>query len=537
MKSISKVIYLVLLLLCIPLVSHAEVSLSQTTGVWYQLSSETIEFPDLQQIQSTTHARVDNLSLTGGRYLWQGVIDIQESGQYVIDFKSSSIIANFQHYILDDSNQLVAHFDGGIESDTYNPYFLRHGRQVELLPGQYSVLTIIDSPFYIGQPQPFITPLTDYVSGIKPANAMVLMCMGIYIGLGIYYLTLGLVRVRIADGMYVIFILGNMLFGGVSLLVFKELFGFKFIYALSFPILLSNMAYVAFVMSLLNINKTNYKKLFNSGRVLYLLYLLFFTVALIKPNWSLELARYGVGLFLVYGLMAGITAARRGNETARMYLIAISSFFLFGGLSISLSQVQGSNYFYIEHMGMLAVTIEVMLLALVLAHQFAEIYREKEFMQSNLEKSRRMAYTDALTGLPNRYALDNALAKLPPEGSLTFIDLDRLKYYNDRYGHARGDELLCNFASSICSVLNDKANVFRISGDEFAVISPSGDIEGVESAIDAAIALLHQCDFKLVGASRGSAYVRETETLSDFKHLADMRMYDNKKSKHSEPLD
>ncbi len=209
-------------------------------------------------------------------------------------------------------------------------------------------------------------------------------------------------------------------------------------------------------------------------------------------------------------------------------------FFILGGLSITLSQLGDGNTYHVEHVGILAVAVEVALLALVLAYQFAQVYREKEHIERHLESTRRMAHTDALTGLPNRYALDKALEVLPGTGSLTYIDLDRLKYYNDHYGHAKGDELLCSFASNISAQISRLGLVFRVGGDEFAVACPEGDAMKIEEAVDNTILLLRQCGFDLAGASRGTAYVHEAKSISDLKHLADVRMYEDKGQKLTE---
>ena len=171
-------------------------------------------------------------------------------------------------------------------------------------------------------------------------------------------------------------------------------------------------------------------------------------LAMIMPHWSLEIDRYGVGLFLTYGLVAGIVCSREGSVTARLYLCAIGVFFVLGITAISANSLNSFNL-YIEHMGLFAVAVEVMLLALVLSYQFAQLHREKEHALERMEHSNRVARADALTGLPNRIALDMALETMPQHGSLTFIDMDGLKYYNDQFGHERGDELLRAFARHI----------------------------------------------------------------------------------------
>ncbi|MBL7254139.1 bifunctional diguanylate cyclase/phosphodiesterase [Actinoplanes sp. LDG1-01] len=96
--------------------------------------------------------------------------------------------------------------------------------------------------------------------------------------------------------------------------------------------------------------------------------------------------------------------------------------------------------------------------------------------------SRRRATHDALTDLPNRELLAETVsswgdraAEENLEISLLFLDLDRFKHVNDRWGHQVGDELLCAVAARLTAQVRTQDLVCRIGGDEFviALASPS----------------------------------------------------------------
>jgi len=92
-------------------------------------------------------------------------------------------------------------------------------------------------------------------------------------------------------------------------------------------------------------------------------------------------------------------------------------------------------------------------------------------MNNLLEKLRQMdeqeiyslVYSDPLTGVGNRRAYDE-----DARGHLAIIDLDSLKYVNDTLGHRYGDRQLLNLACVLVLTFGHD-NVYRISGDEFAV--------------------------------------------------------------------
>jgi diguanylate cyclase (GGDEF)-like protein/PAS domain S-box-containing protein len=93
------------------------------------------------------------------------------------------------------------------------------------------------------------------------------------------------------------------------------------------------------------------------------------------------------------------------------------------------------------------------------------------------------ALHDPLTGLPNRALLldhlEKALARSSRDGShvaLLFFDVDRFKLVNDTRGHDVGDDLLCQIADRIRTVLRPSDLVARLGGDEFVVL-----FDGVES--------------------------------------------------------
>ncbi len=521
---------LLLSLLLLPFANTCLATTQDLSGRWYRVADDW-SFQGLDSLEQTPLRETSGVSLTGGHFLQLTDFSVSEAGRYVLDFRNTSTIGHFRHFVFDRENRLITRLEGGISSRADNPFFLRHGREVYLEAGQYRLISELSSPFFLAQPEPYLDTLAHYRDAVKPGNALTLIGLGVFLGLGIYYTTLSLVRRRMAEGMYALFILGNILFNGTALLVFSDLFGLQWIYLASVPILISNTAYIGFVMSLLEIRRENHSAMFLAGIAVLGLLLGFILAGLLWPHWSLELARYGVGVFLSYGLITGIVRARQGDVSARLYLLAIGVFFVLGLVTISLSQLSGIHTFYIEHFGLVSVAVEVIMLALVLSYQFAQLHKEKESALEKLEHSTRMARTDVLTGLANRFALERDLASLPEEGCLTFLDLDNLKYYNDKFGHERGDDLLRAYARQLSALLGNRANLYRVGGDEFAIISANDNVLVIEQAIAETTRHIQISGFDIAGASAGTALCSEADNMTELKHLADRRMYESKRKR------
>ncbi len=506
-------------------------------GQWFSVPGELQQAGrqagnfDLAGVDVSTLTPLATPTITGGHFLFRGSFDIPRDDDYVIDFKNSSTLGKFRHVVLDSAGQEVASSQGGIMSPEVNPFFLRHGRALALKAGHYQLVTELVSPYFIAPPQPYLDGLDDYRQSIKLTNALTLVCLGIFIALGIYYAALAGVRLHIAEGMYAVFILGNLIFNSAGLLVLSDLFGIHEFYLSSAPILISNLAYVVFVIHLLGISPVSNRKLFYTGIALLAVMVFFIGLAYLNPGWTLEFARYGVGLFLCYGLVAGFTTGYQGNTSGRLYVVAILVFFALGGVAITSQGLVGSYSFYIEHLGLLSVATEAILLALVLSYQFAQLHRDKEHALSRLQKSEHIAMTDALTGLPNRYALEFEIIKLPPSGSLTFLDLDGLKYYNDKFGHERGDQLLTRFGHTLRRKLHGKSILHRLGGDEFAITSLGGHQEFIAQMLTETVSELKAGGFEFAGFSSGTVFVHESGDITSLMHLADTRMYANKRQR------
>lgn len=110
-----------------------------------------------------------------------------------------------------------------------------------------------------------------------------------------------------------------------------------------------------------------------------------------------------------------------------------------------------------------------------------------------LEEARRLAFTDALTGLANRRAVDvrleEAIEQHRADGvvvSLVVCDVNGLKRVNDTQGHAVGDRLLERFGSvlSLCGAMLPGALVARLGGDEFCLLAVGPSADEVVRAAD-----------------------------------------------------
>ncbi|NEK57464.1 EAL domain-containing protein [Geodermatophilus sabuli] len=110
--------------------------------------------------------------------------------------------------------------------------------------------------------------------------------------------------------------------------------------------------------------------------------------------------------------------------------------------------------------------------------------RDVSDRSSTHRRLERLAYTDFLTGLPNRARFMAALAEPAgaEPGCVLVVDLDGFKAVNDVAGHDAGDRLLCEVADRLRGAAREEDVVARLGGDEFAVLVRSGRDEATALA-------------------------------------------------------
>ncbi|MCL7960799.1 MAG: diguanylate cyclase, partial [marine benthic group bacterium] len=116
----------------------------------------------------------------------------------------------------------------------------------------------------------------------------------------------------------------------------------------------------------------------------------------------------------------------------------------------------------------------------VIARQAAEVIRSAQL----LEETRRLAITDALTGLFNRRHFNQQLeenvrraTRYDEPLALVFLDVDHFKSVNDKFGHQAGDRCLQALARTLRESVRDSDQIARIGGEEFAILLIRADRE------------------------------------------------------------
>jgi len=154
-------------------------------------------------------------------------------------------------------------------------------------------------------------------------------------------------------------------------------------------------------------------------------------------------------------------------------------------------------------------------------------------------KLKELAHADPLTGLPNRHALLEFLARALADArdentrvAVLFLDLDRFKQVNDTLGHAAGDVLLKYAAERIRRNVRDGDTVARQGGDEFALVlgglASARHAGAVARQLITALSRRFEIEGKVVfvGASVGIAvFPEDGADPSDLLRKADTAMY------------
>lgn len=151
------------------------------------------------------------------------------------------------------------------------------------------------------------------------------------------------------------------------------------------------------------------------------------------------------------------------------------------------------------------------------------------------------AYTDELTGLGNRRAMNKTMGRLEREARrrgkafvLLTLDVDAFKPINDEHGHPVGDKVLVRIAETLLQHSDWEEGCFRSGGDEFAMLLPCGDLEQAQQIsrqikADVQAVFLPELKGQALSVSIGTAMWQEGDSLETLVKRSDASLYKMKK--------
>lgn len=191
------------------------------------------------------------------------------------------------------------------------------------------------------------------------------------------------------------------------------------------------------------------------------------------------------------------------------------------------------------------ILFAVLILIAVFSYLYWRLSKANKHAQIALEelikaqiKLEELATTDKLTGLYNRAKIDEILQneiyrseRYQHDFGVIMIDVDNFKQVNDTFGHHVGDDVLKEYAATLRDGIRKTDHVGRWGGDEFIVICPETDVDGVHAIAQKLCQKIATHDFETVGqgtASLGLAIPRGGDTITSLLKRADKALYQAK---------
>ena len=187
-----------------------------------------------------------------------------------------------------------------------------------------------------------------------------------------------------------------------------------------------------------------------------------------------------------------IIALNNGSRAARFYALAWTP-----PIAVILLRVL-RNFGVVDQSDLVdyatfgSMAVQAVLLSIALGDRFRLLQierdraeQERDDATAEREDMRRLAETDALTGLYNRRGfVQRAQAMVGRHGTLAILDLDDFKSVNDKFGHDVGDAVLVRVARILERAAGEQGVAGRLGGEEFVIIGPLGAAESARAAVE-----------------------------------------------------
>ncbi len=162
----------------------------------------------------------------------------------------------------------------------------------------------------------------------------------------------------------------------------------------------------------------------------------------------------------------------------------------------------------------------------------------KKDIEEKNKKLEKLAVTDELTNLYNRRKLEELIQneiyryeRFAHTFGITIVDIDHFKKVNDTYGHQVGDKILVEIANILKSSLRKTDFIGRFGGEEFIIICPESDIEGVKKLMESFRLRIANHNFEIIKnktASFGVTVFKDGDSIDTLIKRADDALYEAK---------
>jgi len=178
-----------------------------------------------------------------------------------------------------------------------------------------------------------------------------------------------------------------------------------------------------------------------------------------------------------------------------------------------------------------------------LSAQVVSMEKETQELKNRLNENKNKLFFDTLTGIHNRMAYNDQIAKLMARWkryeerfSYAIVDIDHFKNVNDTYGHNTGDKVLQLVANIMKKNIRESDTLFRIGGEEFVLILPNTNLAQAEPTIEKIRSAVGNSGFRFkdekvdIHISAGLTEVNKDDTVDSLFERADKGLYQAKET-------